>query len=240
LDSPRQATLVALYGPKPPAFEQLIARCGQAIGRSFSPCGIDQIHATIVGLERTSALDNLNFHRHRNQTAAMDLPGFLNHLRNSPLLPFRVQIGGFADRDYPFSSRGSRPYRRSFSIQGDKAVVMGWPIQDRLYPDTLHTLRQAAQPYNILHAYHRDPSDFDNDFYFRIGFVDRTAPGPEQDVREILAGADPVILEVTASDLCVASYIDDALPRESTIAWPIDDARLSDASLLYAQERDSR
>ena len=169
----RQATLVALYGAKPAAFHELIRRClqkiAEALGSEFSPYDMDQIHATIVGLEYAagSALYNLNFYRYRKKALPMDLPGLRNYLLSGHRLPFCVQIGGFADRDYPFTTRGLRPHSRSFSIQGDKAVIMGWPIRGkplqeapatasdvvqeaRLYPRALGRIRLSAQTYNLV------------------------------------------------------------------------------------------
>jgi len=59
----------------------------------------------------------------------MNLEGTLDYLRRCGHFPLEVQVGGYGKRDYPFISRQSRPYERSFSIQGDKVVVMGWPIR---------------------------------------------------------------------------------------------------------------
>ena len=112
---PHQATLVALYGAKPAALDDLIRRCwekiAEAFGSEFSPYDMKQIHATVVGLEYFAgpALCNLNFYRYRKKALPMDLPGFRNYLLSGHQLPFCVQIGGFANRDYPFTSRDLRP-----------------------------------------------------------------------------------------------------------------------------------
>lgn len=260
----RQATLIAFYGAKSAAVARLITLCcetvAEAVGEQFSPYEMDQIHATVVGLEHApgSALCNLNFQRYRGRSVEMDVPGFLEYLQSSAPIPFSIQIGGFADHDYPFMSRGQRPYNRSFSIQGDKAVVMGWPrtghpeeqsptatmagIQEaRLYPGTLNEIRLAAQAYGILHAYHRDPSDVDNDFYFRIGLLspprldESTRQKLEADVRHVLCSERPAVNEVGLSDLYVASYEDDTLPQNSTRVSSIASLRQRTdvSSILY-------
>jgi hypothetical protein len=122
----------------------------------------------------------------------MNFEGLLGMIRAGNTFPLQVQVGGFRNRDYPFVSRGQRPYERSFSIQGDKAVLMGWPIrgepsanivqskteliqENRVYPTALDDIRRSSQNCNVLHAYHRSLTDIDNDFYFRIGLI-KNAP----------------------------------------------------------------
>jgi hypothetical protein len=167
----RQATLIAKSGLSAGLIGLCCEKIAEAIGKQFSPYEMAQIHATVVGLERTagSASCNLNYQRYRGESVEMDLPGFFNYLSSDAPLPFSIQIGGFANRDYPFTSRGHRPYDRSFSIQGDKAVVMGWPRIGRpsmqlptaaiakteegwLYPRTLDEIRLTAEEYGILHS----------------------------------------------------------------------------------------
>jgi hypothetical protein len=126
--------------------------------------------------------------------------------------------------------------------------MMGWPrigqtdrrspseaiaeIQEaQLYPATLNEIRLAAQKYGVLHAYHRSLSDIDNDFYFRIGLLSRPLPDEstrrklEANVRQLLASERPVVTEVGISDLYVASYNDDTLPRSSTRVWSVSSLR---------------
>src|SRR4029077_17532962 len=126
---------------------------------------------------------NLNLARFRDRLEQIDLPGFLNSLRASPCFPICVQFGGFADRDYPFTSRELRPFDRSFSLQGTRAVVIGWPLRGkpslsansvsqysavqeaRLYPTFIDDVRRFALNFNILHQYHREVNEIDNDLY---------------------------------------------------------------------------
>ncbi len=202
-----QVTIVAVIENKPPHLEVFLDACKQrvanALGRDFRENDTaNQIHATIVGLERVDAnkpaFHNQNFHNLRHCQLEMDYAGLLDYLRNSGHFPMQVQIGGFHNRDFPFTSRNQRPYFRSFSIhpgrdQNGKAVefvvVMGWPLrgeptnapnssfltlvqEQSKYPRSLDTLRQAVQTFNVLHAYHAKETDVDNDFFFRIGIID--------------------------------------------------------------------
>ncbi len=258
----RQATLIAFHGEKPPALAEIIGLCQELLTRklgSFAAYDLHQVHATIVGLEaapdRSDVLENLNFKKHRNIGVSMDLAGFCRFLLNGGRVPFAVQMAGFLDRDYPFSSRASRPFNRSFSIQGDKAVVMGWPVRGRpleetpaglavavqearLYPSTLDEIRVAAQAFGILHDYHRVPGDVDNDFYFRVGLfkqaIDRTLQAEvEGAVRDLLARHQPVVLDIDRAALSLVSYSDNTLPLETSWLWRVAEAH--DFKALYGE-----
>lgn len=132
----RNATLVAFYGEKPEPLAALIdavqKHAHRLLGNNFAPYAMEQVHATIVGLEgarsATGELVNANYLSLRGEWRAMDLPRCLDHLQRTPLLPFTVRFGGFQnDAAYPFTSRGEHPFARSFTTQGARAVLMGWP-----------------------------------------------------------------------------------------------------------------
>jgi hypothetical protein len=258
-----QITLVSLYGDKEDELSMLITECQETVklvlGSAFSPYDIRQVHATIIGLERRigSSGHNLNFWKHRSRQVEMDFDGFLTFLRGCSQVPFEVQIGGFGDRDYPFVSdpfekgKENRPYDRMFSIQGNKVVVMGWPLrgqplkispatphewvhESRVYPPTLDEIRHAAQKFGILHGYHKTRTAVDNDLFFRIGLFDTNAVSPEatgpllQQVRSKLSGTQrPVIAQITLDDLFVAAYEDSTLPLASTQVWSVGDKRVT-------------
>jgi hypothetical protein len=168
----------------------------------------------------------------------MDIRGFLELLRNTSLLPLDVRIGGFRASDRPFLSRGDAPYRRSFSIQGDKVVVVGWPYEPApagfsdAFPQTLFEIRRRAQGLGILHAYHRAESDRDNDLFFRIGLIDPGAVRDdvgrrlERQMRRQLSLDPPLVLGLGVDDLCVAAYEDQRLPLDTTEVWPLSDPGL--------------
>ena len=245
-----QVTLVALYGQKEPEFATFLAQCQTAVaatlGRAFTAYDPEQVHATIVGLERHSGSrhDNDNFAHLRHRRVAMDFEGFLAYVRGCGYFPLEVQLGGFSERDYPFTSRQQQPYERAFSVQGDKVVVIGWPIrgepllmppttpealiqESRNYPSTLDRLRHAVQRFGILHSYHREVTDVDNDLFFRIGLIDPKSVPPgsiqvvEQSVRKQLSEKRPLILEVTLEQVLLAAYVEPTLPVSSTQTWSV-------------------
>jgi hypothetical protein len=251
-----QVTLVSLYGEKKSALATLIAQCQElvtnAVGAAFTPYDIRQIHATITGLEALVGPPayNANFAKYRGRDVVMDFDGFFAYLRVCDQIPFEVQIGGFANRDYPFTSRKTVPYERSFSVQGDKVVVMGWPIRGepsllppstaaaiaqeaRIYPATLDAMRHAAQRFGILHGWHKTPIDVDNDLFFRIGMIDSKSLTPaatsmlESQGRDYLTTQPPLVIEIPLDDISVAAYEDDQLPLASTRASALTDSKVT-------------
>jgi hypothetical protein len=250
-----QVALVAYYGEKPPQLLNLITTCQQqlkqALGDAFLPYEVAQAHATILGMEQKSAApgENDNFAQHRHERRQMDFAGLLETVRTTASLPLTIQIGAFADRPYPFSSRGCTPYTRSFTQQGDKAVLMGWPVTlagkgRQTYPAHLDALRRSFQPFNFLHKYHRALEDVDNDFYFRIGRIDmgrvtaarlQTLAG---DLRHYLSIRQPLLLPVGREQLFFVAYEDERLPTASTRCWPVDHRDLNPTMLagLYEDE----
>jgi len=252
---PTQLTLISLYGSKTGNLAAAIARCQEiadrTVGAAFTPYDMHQIHATIIGLERHHPpADNANFSKHRDHDVAMDFAGFLAYLRGCEYIPFRVQVGGFANRDYSFTSRNKPPYERSFSVQGDKVVVMGWPVRGepiaaspgtpaaraqeaRTYPPTLDAIRRAAQSFGILHPYHRTDADVDNDLFFRIGLIRPEATTPsavralEMQVRQLLSAQRPLVIEVRLGDIYLAAYDDDRLPVSTTRVWSLADPQVT-------------
>lgn len=252
----RQRTLVAWYGVKPPPVEGLIHLCQDVLSREFNDAfrGYQsaQIHATVIGLEHDPQLEmcNRNFHVLRGRAEQINVRGFIRFLRTSAFFPMSIQLGGFQNRDYPFVSRSQRPYLRSFSIQGDKAVLLGWPVlgrpvaenpgrvevfdairESRQYPMTLDELRRCAQNFGILHQYHKNIVDTDNDFYLRLGTfstpLGRTAiEQVEGALREILGNREPTVVNVEQSDLSIVAYDSESLPVESSSAFRLTDTKI--------------
>jgi len=253
----KQVTLVSLYGEKKKALADLIAECQRIVTTGvgqFKPYELPQVHATIIGLERRigSPAYNANFAKNRERDVEMDFAGFLAYLRNCGCFPFEVQIGGFAaDRHYPFTSRKAIPHDRSFSIQGDRVVMMGWPVRGeppttrpatpqewvqeaRIYPSTLDTIRHAAQRFGILHSFHSALTDVDNDLFFRIGLLENSeglTPSArsfvERQVREFLSTQPPLVVEIRLDDVCVAAYEDNRLPLASTDLYSLADPQVT-------------
>jgi hypothetical protein len=257
-----QITVVALYGEKRSDLAALIARCQElcrgVLGVGFKSYEPFQIHATIFGLERKvgSPFYNANFSRYQGCDRVMNLEAILDYLRRCGHFPLEVQVGGYGKRDYPFTSRQACPYERSFSIQGDRVVVMGWPIRGKpfsqppatpsawiqeakLYPPTLDVVRHAAQAYGVLHAYRRALTDIDNDLFFRIGLlVDRTSLTErvrdtlESEVRQFLSMQPPLILDIGLDQVSVVLYEEDTLPPSSTRVWSLADPDLTASALM--------
>jgi len=249
-----QASIVALYGPKTDAFGSFLAYCqdtvAEIIGLQFRRYEIDQVHGTLIGLERDAShregFRNLNYWQKRRVDITMDFNGLLGFLRQAVRLPFQIQIGGFEDREYPFASRAQRPYERSFSVQGSNVVLVGWPMKNLAlstatgidesvsYPVVLQSIRQGAQGYGVLHAYHSRPVDVDNDFFLRLGVI-ADADSIEADtlqnlhdqMRMVLASHSPHVVTIDLSDLCVAFYESPELPITSTRVLSLGDERLT-------------
>jgi hypothetical protein len=245
----RQATLVAFYGQKRGplghllrAWQDRLARSIREIGAeiTFRPYPPAQVHATLLGLESLPqpAMHNRNMLAFRGELRAMRLPELLGFILESGHLPFDAQFGGFEDRDYPFRSRGARPFDRSFSIQGRTAVVIGWPVRaarDRRssapeWPPVLDELRRSAQGFGVLHRWHRELSDVDSDLYLRLGLLDRELADSqrelvEQEMRRALSESPPAMVRIGPSDLAVVAYPDgeEALPIDRIeVVWLTD------------------
>jgi len=234
-----QVTLVAYYEKKPPAIAALIRSLQEELcrelGRSFAPYEIEQVHATIIGLEafrQGSDILNQNFYELRGERRAINLAAVVDFVDSTELLPFNVQIGGFSlAAAYPFTSRAEHPYFRSFRAQAELGVAMGWPISGRTYPNTLNALRRCFSDYNVLHKYHRNDHDIDNDFFFVLGRIERNVvqerqiQHTEERMREKLAAMNPVRLPVAREVLSLAVYEDPLLPLDSTENISLDKAR---------------
>jgi hypothetical protein len=237
-----QLSLVALYGTKNEILEKIILQCQKEISDTpdieFQPYQVAQIHATITSLERLDRTRyNLNFFNYRNQKKIMDFEKFIRFLRESNYFSFQVQIGGFENKAYPFTSREHSPFIRSFQITHDKLVLLGWPVHLQIagksYPNTLDELRKNCQTHNILHTYHQNKLDIDNDFYLRLGIVNpksltaKSKKNLENKVRAFLSSCAPVILEIKTSNTYFACYTNNELPVNTTRAWPISDPKLT-------------
>jgi hypothetical protein len=233
----RQATLVAFTGSKPGPLAGLIdsigAQLGAALGSAYRPYAADQVHATLLGLEALpgSPRLNRNFSAARHRSAAMDVSGLVAHVAHELRLPLSIRFGGFAPDDVPFTSRDRSPYERSFSIQADKVVLMGWPVRRRpvasvpwLYPLGLDALRREAQSFGVLHAWHAEPSAVDNDLYLRLGLLGGAAEkirAVESEIRQWLSARPPVIVDLVPDVLSVVSYTDATLPPLTSRFRPV-------------------
>jgi hypothetical protein len=215
----------------------------------------------MVGLERWAppGFENRNFRELRGRAKVMRLAQLFDFLRTCDYFPFHAQFGGFDHRDYPFQSRGARPYERSFSLEGRIAVMIGWPVRDagctgdhvslgaaagsspgaRAYPTVLEDLRKGARTFGVLHRWHQKPQDVDNDLYLRLGMLETELPNRQagllQDaMRRALSAAPPTVVRLAVSDLAVVAYPtdDETLPEDRSLAFRLADPRLCDQDFL--------
>lgn len=234
-----QLTLVSHYGEKPPALaslcDSLQSRAAALLGNAFVPYDTAQIHGTIVGVEgeRTDGrIVSANFSRHRNIERHIDFTGLCRAAR--AMQPFEIRLGGFGrHEDFGFTSNGSHSFLRSFSLQGEIAVAMGWPWSDGRHSGALFDFRKSIEKFGVLHKWHRRESDRDNDFFFvlgrvnRAGVTDERVVDAEEALRSFLADSDPVQFSVTAGTLSFVAYTDSQLPCVTSRAWRVTDPRLT-------------
>lgn len=221
----RRATVVMYYGTKPARLENLIKALQQitssTIGASFRSKNLADIHATLIRIE-----NNLNSSRPKE---VPDLEGLFSYLCSTVRMrPMTMQFGGFADRDYPISSRGRRLYARSFVLDRGKAVLIGWPITSPgQEPCTiLDEIRRESQRYNVVHKYHELPNSVDPDAYLVIGTYDPNDIRPDyiekgSDAIRKRLSESRVVTRLQSSDLRVVLYTDEALPQDSSEGLPL-------------------
>ena len=244
-----QATLVAYYGEKPEKLAEFIQKLQDKLKlvfhNHFYPYHVEQVHGTIIGMEgilKDGKILNKYFQDLREELRPMDLDGALKFIRSTSILPLHIRVGGFRKgKSYLFNSCGVHPYYRSFSIQGEIAVAIGWPVtKNGAYSTSLHRLRHQFQQYNILHKYLKERDDVDNDFYFVLG---RVAPGildttlkheAEDCLRSYSAGIKPFFIPIGYENLSLVCYTSDALPQETSLPFQVTDDFLDGQSLIKA------
>lgn len=201
-------TVVAFYGPKPDALGALIGSVqqafAQALGAAFRPRPVDDVHATVIGLEDAPG-------------CADDVAAFLaTELRRAPL---DLRFGGFSGEE-TFRSRG-RPLReRSALLDGERAVVIGWPVEHGRPTARLGELRRDCARFGVIHKYHRGTTALDADAYLVVGDADVAREGVAEAVRATALGR-PTSVRLTAPDVSVVEYVDPALPRASSTWRPL-------------------
>lgn len=251
-----QAALVSYYDEKPPLLRELIRysqdKLASLLLSSFRPYEMAQVHGTIVGLEGYRLGDgivNAHYRSLRGEDKTVAPRELLEFLRSDQLPSFNVRIGGFRHHvDYGFFSQNRHPYLRSFSIQNDIAVAMGWPYDGVDYPMVLDRLRRQFNNYNVLHRWHRQLGSIDNDYYFVLGRVNRKlltdvqVQGVEEEMRRFLAGLTGLTLPIDHSVLSIVGYLDTQLPVQTSCSYRINGNELDEFKLLelYPDDRDSR
>lgn len=243
-------TMVAYYGTKTGGLGEFLAnlqhRLSNCLGEAFERYELEQVHGTIVGLEGKRAGDqvfNTNYLNAHRRLLPMDLGVvFTGVVQESRLLPLRIRVGGFTpEAQYPFDSRGMHPFLRSFSIQGEIAVAMGWPVDGNVFTLSLDRLRRAFISANVLHKYHNSDVDVDNDLFFVLGRIDRTST-KDQTVKDVehvmrrhLADIEPITFELRQDQISIIAYKDSTLPVQGSRVYTLEVAyrRMDEIKALY-------
>ena len=213
----RFISAVAFYGPKTGRLREFLtgvqALIAEHVGGDFRPYTLDQVHATLIALNGVRAggtIVNEYLLEHAGERREMDLPRVMDILARRFATPLRVRIGGFRPgQAVPFTSRGQHVAERSFSVQGQAFVLVGWPAESLAGAGRpLDDLRREMNAAGVLHRYHARPGDVDNDLYLVVGHQ-AGAPAAAlaratAAVRDKLA-ADPADLAIALSDVTIVA-----------------------------------
>ena len=213
----RFISAVAFYGPKTGRLRELLtgvqAQIAEHVGNDFRPYTLDQVHATLIalnGVRDGATIVNEYLLEHAGEQREMDLPRVMDILARRFATPLRVRIGGFRPgQAVPFTSRGQHVAERSFSVQGEAFVLVGWPAESLAGAGRpLDDLRREMNAAGVLHRYHARPGDVDNDLHLVVGHQ-AGAPAAAlaratAAVRDKLA-ADPADLAIALSDVTIVA-----------------------------------
>lgn len=238
-----QLTLVSHYGEKDPDLADLIhllqMRLGSLLPGVFRPYQLEQVHGTIVGLEGCGTRAAV---RNENSGQSMDVKGLLAYL-SQELHPIDVRIGGYRHiSNFPFNSRGLHPYLRSFSIQGEIAVAMGWSMESDAVNRPLDGLRREFIRFGVRHKWHKSDDDVDDDFFFVLGRIDRrrvtaaTRDAVAEEMRMLLAGHSGTTIRISNDTLRLVGYLDSQLPLETSCWYSIEEPEIRETvATIYPQ-----
>ena len=213
----RYISAVAFYGPKTGRLRELLAGVqavlGEHVGDAFLPYSLEQVHATLIALNGVRAggtIVNEYLLEHTGERREMDLPRVMDILTRRLAVPLRVRVGGFLPgQAIPFTSRGQHLAERTFSVQGEAFVLVGWPADSLEGPGRpLDELRREMNAAGLLHRYHARVRDVDNDVHLVVGHH-AGAPAAAlaratAAVRDKLA-ADPADLAIGLADVKVVA-----------------------------------
>ena len=213
----RFISAVAFYGPKAGRLRELLAGVqaliAEQVGGDFRPYSLEQVHTTLIALDGvrdpgTGAIVNEYLLAHAGVRREMDLPRVMDILARATPLP--VRIGGFRpDQEIPFTSRGQHLAERTFCVQDEAFVLMGWPAVSLAGGgQPLEELRREMNEANVRHKYHVHATDVDNDLHLVVGHHAGAPPGAlaraTAAVRDKLA-ADPVDLAIGLTDVKIVA-----------------------------------
>ncbi len=238
-----QATLVSFYGKKQEALKNFIVACQdkvlETIGGSFLPYEIEQVHGTIIGLEGVryaGKIKNANFEVSLEQERLVDLATLLAFVQSDRLKPIDLKIGGYSSVFKGFSSRGEVPFNRSFSIQGDIVVIMGWSLEAVLGHRPLDDYRRSFNEVNVLHKWHRGSTEIDDDFYLVLGRVQSLSEDAKVTLvdvmRQYLSTQMSINVTIEKKCLSIVGYIDPQLPCNTSCVFSLLDEKLTSKQIL--------
>ncbi len=242
----RQVTLVSFYGRKNKPLADLIQGCSEFILRSplerlYRPYHIDQIHGTLLGMEKMAGYAehyNANLWAETSNKVEMDFTQLLHVLGEH--LPMAVQFGGFPRSFTGFESFGRSPYERSFQIQWKtgRFTLVGWPHKDGNFTTRryLNELRdEIERKCNIRHKYRED-----NDLFMVLGEI--VLPGSmaeeerarfkdisltiEMAVRDYIVD-NKIDVNIDVDAVSVVQYDVETLSLESTVSHRVTDPKMS-------------
>ena len=185
----RFISVVAWYGAKAGTLASVVdgvqALVASHVGDFFRPYTPEQVHATLIALNGVrsegGAVVNEYLLAHEGVRREMDLPRALEILARRFATPLPVRIGGFRpDQPMPFTSRGQHVAERTFSVQGEAFVLVGWPAVSLgigaagdpgagLGARPLDELRREMGSAGVRHRYHARAGDVDNDLHLVVG-----------------------------------------------------------------------
>ena len=236
----RFISAVAFYGPKAGRLREFLtgvqALIAEHVGAAFRPYTLEQVHATLIALngvrEGGGTVVNEYLLEHAGVRQKMDLPRVMDILAQRFAVPLRVRIGGFRPgQAAPFTSRGQHLAERTFSVQGEAFVLVGWPADSLSGAGmALDELRREMNAAGALHRYHARPADVDNDLHLVVGHHAGAPAGPlaraTAAVRDTLA-ADPADLAIGLPDVTIVAADSHTLaPPLYVSGVPADEATL--------------
>jgi hypothetical protein len=214
----RFISAVAFYGPKTGRLREVLAAVqaliAEHVGDGFRPYAPEQVHATLIALngvrEDGGRVVNEYLLEHAGVRREMDLPRVMDILARRFSVPLPVRVGGFRpDQAVPFTSRGQHLAERTFSVQGDAFVLVGWPAESLAGGGRpLDDLRREMNAAGVLHRYHTRAGDVDNDLHLVVGhhagaLVDALVRATHA-VRDLLA-AEPADLAIGLPDVKIVA-----------------------------------
>jgi hypothetical protein len=237
-----RVSLVAYYGKKPLALQQLILELQQLLQETFAtnfiPYELEQVHATIIGCEgikTEKGIINQWFYTLRNEVKYINYPGLFDYFFKENILPLDIYFGGYNPNiNYQFLSRTQHPSDRSFQLQKSAEntlvpVLMGWSRENKVITPKIEQIRRDLQQFNCLHKYHQFSQDIDNDFYLRLGTIAGNFTPDfiniQQKINYYLQKATQSKISLDRANLAFVKYQDLTLPITTTEVYSLFDLK---------------